>query len=357
MDSSDKEQQWKELNMFWARNDIARRLKCWEADGEGVICVPEYSCKREEIFSEMQLGGTQSAALGWPPKKPASDKQTKAGAADKAMIKKILSEKSTKVILELGASSGGRCAVFCKKAPKAQIYSSDLWQESGMHESFVANLWDQRSQVVPMKMLTVEAIKMIRGAELKPGLVYMVPDLYVPAQMTLELCLSQFPSASVVGGGWDQEEVRKAVVECRERKAVHVQDNKSWSYVDISSGSSTVSIEPDAKAASMTLCNVHYHFSGRVTDDVARYMVLADLIECWDNIQQFELYVDKLGFTTKCAQAYGRSQHDGKCSILCELYLRYQLTSRCNRSHWPIVNARRCCKRTVAYFDQDGERV
>jgi hypothetical protein len=221
---AEQDSQWQELNTFWTRNDIARRLKCWETDAEGVVCVQEYSCNRNEIFSETQIGGT--AALGWPSKKPTSQTKAKACAADKLMLEKILHGSKVKIVLELSADTGGRTQLFCKNVPKAAIYSSDVWQDLTAQTAFTGNLWDSRSQVTPLKMLTVEAIKMVNGAEIKPGLIYMVPDLYAPAQMCLEMCLNVFPAAIVCGGGWEQDEMRKAVVECREGKAVHVQDFK-----------------------------------------------------------------------------------------------------------------------------------
>jgi hypothetical protein len=127
--------------------------------------------------------------------------------------------KSTTCILELGSFLGKSTSFLAQHAPHATILAVDLWDNGflmddstynkseqnlvllrsvPLYETFLVNLWAQRCDheasyaqgVVPMRMRTVEAIKMLHKADIRPDVIYIdAGHHYEDVLADVDLCL------------------------------------------------------------------------------------------------------------------------------------------------------------------------
>jgi hypothetical protein len=374
---------------------------------DGVDCCPSFSDQR----------ANNTAVVGWPKQKPAAEINDSGWflPGNMAAIETVVKNNDVRVILELGAYLGKSTRFICEKAPKARIYTCDLWcndylEESlghnylrtdnqkdrrkyQMYDTFLVNLWHERHRVVPMKMFTLQALEWAFHSGIKPDMIYIDADHdYEPVKRDIELSLALFPEAIIMGDDWDYAGVRRAVFECRalwpttsndgnkegasgdtdgaaaaadgsdedssagstganksaprlnqdlqRTRDIHVQDFKCWQYNQGSSSFAatpptppllsdadgagataadsnhagsrrsngataadtlTVAITPDdgitpgemadpTMAFAMTCSGVYFNLNAKARESTARFKVMFDLLQCWDNLPSFQWY-------------------------------------------------------------------
>ena len=192
-------------------------------------------------------------------------------------------DSSVKTILELGSWSarrrravnrrrhpcphpryGASTEWLARACPRATVYAVDLWEDKfildaqrdhyqtmgdgkltrmlrahPLYDTFLANLWDRRESVVPLRMDTVAGVRLLLDCGVVPDVVYVDADHhYAAVKRDIEAVLDAFPKALLVGDDYGHyDDVRKAVTECAAKygKTVHVDQNHCWCYVGLES--------------------------------------------------------------------------------------------------------------------------
>lgn len=128
-------------------------------------------------------------------------------------------DSSTTCILELGSFLGKSTTFLAQHAPHATIIAVDLWDNDflisdstynqseynlallrnvPLYETFLINLWAQQCDrevsyargVLPMRMQTVEALKMLHKADIRPDVIYIdAGHHYEDVLADVNLCL------------------------------------------------------------------------------------------------------------------------------------------------------------------------
>jgi hypothetical protein len=132
----------------------------------------------------------------------------------------------SRLIVELGSWTGRSTRYLADLAPQATVIAIDHWEGSVEHaadpeladflprlyDTFLAECWDYRGRVIPMRTRTVDGLLRIAQASLRPDLIYIDADhQYESVVADLTTALNLFPGATIVGDDWDWPSVRSAV--------------------------------------------------------------------------------------------------------------------------------------------------
>jgi hypothetical protein len=81
-----------------------------------------------------------------------------------------------------------------------------------LFEMFLAETWEYRDRVIPVKAESVDGMQRVAGAGLQPEVVYVDAD-HSDEQVLQDVstALDLFPRARIVGDDWDWPGVRRAV--------------------------------------------------------------------------------------------------------------------------------------------------
>lgn len=133
-----------------------------------------------------------------------------------------------KVVVELGTWLGQSAQVLCEIAPQATIICVDHWLGSIEHHenpkcrellpklyrTFIANVWEKRSRIIPMKTSTQVGLREIAEYGIKPEVIYFdASHAYVDVKADIELARELFPDAILCGDDYDWESVGMAVTD------------------------------------------------------------------------------------------------------------------------------------------------
>ena len=163
--------------------------------------------------------------VGWPAQPPTAPKNSEGWflRANESVLRELVPRAT--LVLELGSYIGKstRC-VADLLAPGAHLITCDAWDNAfledalghnylrdegerrtfDLYETFLANLWEARDRVTPVKMLTAECCAAVATAGLKPDLIYIDADHdYAGVHADVRLCTELFPGAVLVGDDWD----------------------------------------------------------------------------------------------------------------------------------------------------------
>jgi len=88
------------------------------------------------------------------------------------------------------------------------------WQQMlpTLYETFLVNCWEEREQIIPLRMTTLDALQLLARENVSPDLIYI--DAAHDFESVLEdvrTCRKMFPKAALVGDDWAAEGVRRAV--------------------------------------------------------------------------------------------------------------------------------------------------
>jgi hypothetical protein len=168
----------------------------------------------------------------------------------------------TKLILELGSWLGKSTRWILGRCPNATVIAVDHWKgspeieaddkeagskEPTLYETFLANCWEYRDRLIPMRTETTRAMPELVALGIKPELVFIdASHTYEDVKADLTLSSTSFPGARLCGddygGKWTG--VKKAVDElCANigMRVYHVE--QAWSIVP------TDSVDPELSQA------------------------------------------------------------------------------------------------------------
>ncbi len=162
----------------------------------------------------------------WPEQKPLSASLPERGgiSPDAKELLRGLSA-TAKLIVEVGAWTGQSVRFLANVASQAKVIAVDDWSGSDcvndpelakslpfLFETFLAESWEQRNQIVPVRANFQDGMREIAEAGLQPELVFIdVAQQAERLRENLTAALDLFPQAVVVGDQWDAESVRLAV--------------------------------------------------------------------------------------------------------------------------------------------------
>jgi hypothetical protein len=131
-----------------------------------------------------------------------------------------------KVIVEIGSWLGLSASLFLKHAPESTIVCIDHWRGSAEHrrnpdwrrrlptlyEQFLANMWESREHVIPVRARSTKGLAIVRECEIVPDLIYIDgahdrPSVYADISTSATL----FPGVPLLGHDWRFASVRTAV--------------------------------------------------------------------------------------------------------------------------------------------------
>lgn len=133
---------------------------------------------------------------------------------------------STALIVEVGSWTGRSTRFLASLAPNATIVAIDHWQGSPEHaedaelvaalphlyETFLAECWNYRDQIIPVRLTSVEGLQRVAEAGLSPDVVYIDADHKFDSVVDdLTTALDLFPKAQIVGDDLNWDDVRRAV--------------------------------------------------------------------------------------------------------------------------------------------------
>lgn len=182
----------------------------------------------------------------WPEHRPSVVPNLRHGwfsDSSRELLGRLVTEE-TRLVIELGAWLGMSTRFVLNRSPATKVISVDHWKGSvehhtsadtarllpKLHETFLANCWDYRHRLTPLRMATLEGLKCIAERGLQPDLIYIDADHEFDAvKADLELSLELFPAATIIGDDWDWEGVRKAVdTVAKDRGFVVKPRGSSW---------------------------------------------------------------------------------------------------------------------------------
>lgn len=137
---------------------------------------------------------------------------------------------ATGLVVELGSWLGQSTRLLLELAPNAVVACVDTWEGSAdmspcrearsriaagrLYEQFLANQWDHRRRVIPIREDSCVGLRSVLRAGLKPDLIYF-DTAHTYEQLTRELEVARlfFPAARLYGDDWGTcpEDVRPAV--------------------------------------------------------------------------------------------------------------------------------------------------
>lgn len=177
------------------------------------------------------------------------------GEGTEQILARSLSDE-TRLVVELGAWLGMSTRFIADLAPNATVISIDHWRGSPEHqagpsfqsmlatlyETFLMLCWPYRDQVIPLRMSTLEGLRMVASRGLEPDLIYVDAEhSYEAVTAELELARELFPRAQLVGADYDRRGVQDAV-ECFARRQGLVVDRagaRGWRLIEASSDSTS----------------------------------------------------------------------------------------------------------------------
>jgi len=209
------------------------------------------------------IASDYEAGIGWPSRRPRAPRYRHGWflPTHERVFEKVLPKDAT-CVLELGSWYGSSTEWLAERCPNATIYAVDLWEDGfilkeqrdhystmgeskleGMlrrhplYDTFLANLWDHRDRVVPLKMQTVAGVELLKKHGVKPQVIYIDADHHYEAvKKDIAACLDNFPDAICVGDDYGHyDDVRNAVNESAAKydKTVHVDQNHCWTYAPL----------------------------------------------------------------------------------------------------------------------------
>jgi hypothetical protein len=190
----------------------------------------------------------------WPAVRPAlapSERGWDGGGRD--LVTRRLTERSVKVILEVGTFLGLSTRTWLKAAPQATVICVDPWYEylhndagirdwpellgKNLYHLFLSSCWDYRDRIIPLRGTSPSALQVVADLGVRPDFVYIDGEHdYESAKTDIETCHRLFPQAVLTGDDWTWDEhthppraVREAVEDFAAEKGwrVEARDN-TW---------------------------------------------------------------------------------------------------------------------------------
>ncbi|MGH7140836.1 MAG: class I SAM-dependent methyltransferase [Pirellulales bacterium] len=177
----------------------------------------------------------------WPNKPPSVPLDFANGWLDASTAGLLASSLSpdTSLVVEMGSWLGLSTRFIAERAPRANVVAIDHWRGSAEHvaspecaamlpalyDTFLANCWHHRERIYPLRMPTLDGLRVLHGRGLKPDVAYVDADhSYDGVAGDLRCLLSCFPETTIVGDDWNQfPSVRQAVTDVAASFGVRVE--------------------------------------------------------------------------------------------------------------------------------------
>jgi len=176
------------------------------------------------------------------------------GHGNKEEIDRVLKSKKVKVVCELGSWYGKSAEYMVTKRKDLFLICVDLWsaddiikgnqviknqkyidmlKEHPLYSTFLANLWNYKERVMPLKMSTMKALSEIHKMGIKPDAIYIDANhTYKDVKDEIELSMKLFPKAILFGDDINWPGVKRAVLECASKYKFKVIKNRNcWRYM------------------------------------------------------------------------------------------------------------------------------
>ena len=157
---------------------------------------------------------TLEATFPWPVIKPSitpDDHGWMDVRHEKFFINNI--PKNVSLIIELGVWLGKGTKFLTQAFPNAKIISVDHWRGSPEHatmsvnsklgtlfETFLVNLWDYKSRIIPVRLDTDNALRLLKNYDLKPDVIYVDAGHDYDSVLSDLLNISKiFPDSLILG--------------------------------------------------------------------------------------------------------------------------------------------------------------
>ncbi len=134
----------------------------------------------------------------------------------------------TKIVLELGSWLGLSTRFIARNAPNALVFAVDTWAGSVEHrkdpnlikmlptlyDTFIKSCWEYRNRIIPMRMGTVSAMKLLHVHGIVPDLIYIdASHDYADVKPDIHHAFGLFPTAAIAGDDFLWAGVERAVRE------------------------------------------------------------------------------------------------------------------------------------------------
>jgi hypothetical protein len=139
------------------------------------------------------------------------------------LVQKKLRQHKSSVVLEIGCFLGGSMLDWLSVSPHVQVVGVDPWpddvgvaqyareqgkseavaqqldQPDGFYQTFLANLWQHRDRVVPVRGYSPAVLHELAEIGFMPDLIYLDSD---KVGNEIEFCHDLFPGAVMTGDDW-----------------------------------------------------------------------------------------------------------------------------------------------------------
>jgi len=156
----------------------------------------------------------------WPQSRPAlapSERGWDGGGRD--LVTRRLTERSVKVVLEIGTFLGLSTRAWLKAAPEVTAICVDPWFETFHDDSgirdwldlagknlfhlFQSSCWEYRDRIIPLRGCSPTALQVVADFGVQPDLVFIDGQHdYESAKADIETCHRLFPDAILTGDDW-----------------------------------------------------------------------------------------------------------------------------------------------------------
>ena len=206
---------------------------------------PSVADKHDEAVSDQVWQKLQSD-YPWPEERPPVPPNLTHGwlnLGTKIMLERNL-KPDTQLVIEVGSWLGKSTRFILQQSPDARVISIDHWRGSPEHyedqatlrmlprlyETFQVNCWESRERLLPLRMPSVDGLRLVGSRGLKPDIVYLDADhSYEAIKADLETSLELFPESTIVGDDWDWDGVREAVTEIANARNLALEtDGSGW---------------------------------------------------------------------------------------------------------------------------------
>ena len=183
---------------------------------------------------------TFAANHPWPPERPnvppPPDRNWLFPATRRVLIDTLPTGAS--LIIEVGSWLGRSTRFLADLAPQSHVVAIDHWEGSPEHlldpelaaflprlyETFLAESWDYRERIIPVRAGSTDGLRLVADAGLKPDLVYLDADHSAESvRADLAAILDLFPGVRIVGDDWDWPSVRDGADSAAGERGLRVQ--------------------------------------------------------------------------------------------------------------------------------------
>jgi hypothetical protein len=138
------------------------------------------------------------------------------------LIEQMIVDKDVRLLLEIGSFLGGSAERWLRASPNLVVVCLDPWldawagnyvakhgyaelrdqlnRENGFFMTFLANLWNYRARVVPVRKKSPEGLLDLFLFDLQPDLIYIDAN---KASDSIRVCHQLWPSAILTGDDWN----------------------------------------------------------------------------------------------------------------------------------------------------------